>query len=123
MHIHGINVFFLMHVFQLSNSSKVHLLLMTEAMARTIKHIVEEKWRLINCQDLSLQEYKAVLVDVMNTLYKKPGTQWETFWQNTLPRELFSRFPTRNDNLDSAGKFTNIKNKKKEMKNSFCLFY
>lgn len=41
-----------------------------------------------------------VLVDVMNTVYRKPGSQWEQFWKVQLPHELFARFPMRSTNAD-----------------------
>jgi hypothetical protein len=41
-----------------------------------------------------------VLVDVMNTVYRKPGAPSDQFWKVQLPHELFARFPMRAGNAE-----------------------
>eukprot|EP01125_Pyxidicula_operculata_P005426 TRINITY_DN192_c0_g2_i1.p1 TRINITY_DN192_c0_g2~~TRINITY_DN192_c0_g2_i1.p1 ORF type:complete len:1970 (-),score=473.50 TRINITY_DN192_c0_g2_i1:68-5284(-) len=91
MHLHGINVRYLVHIYELLKTKKMKLLVLSEAVARTAKHLMEARWRVIT-NTLEDNVFTQALVDFFNLLFGRDG-QSEQFWKGELINELIKRFP------------------------------
>lgn len=64
MHLRGINVRYLLQIYSHLTNEKVRQFVLTEALARTVKHEIEGLWRSITSIDDT--EYGRVLVQYLN---------------------------------------------------------
>lgn len=122
MHLHGLNCRYLVSVFELVHSATMRTLLLTEAVARVIKHLLEEKYLLLfSCffssyslrwRRLKAHEDSAFLTE-MSTMFRLifphfSNSSSDGFWKKFIASSLFRRFPPGKRPEDRTFRFHRI---------------
>ena len=73
------------------SDENARLLVLTEAVARVVKHRVEERFRRV--KTIYEKDYIAELVSEFSLLFSSDAQGVREHWQETLKAELLLRFP------------------------------
>lgn len=91
LHLRGINVRYLLHIYERLSDENARLLVLTEAVARVVKHRVEERFRRV--KTIHEKDYIAELVAEFSLLFSSDAQGVRAHWQENLKPELLLRFP------------------------------
>lgn len=90
MHLHGINTRYLGYLYTLLKvNEEMKVLVLTEAVARVLKHEMEERWRNIN--SLNDDDYTQALMDYVTFVFGD-SSDANQYWNSVVKQSLMVRF-------------------------------